>query len=57
LILEEVLSGVRAAGMAPLSEVEAMVLQTEGTAGVVKKASGTDDTALQGLRGIPLAAH
>lgn len=48
---EEVQAAVRQAGLASLSQVEAVVLETDGTMSVIARANGCDASALEGLQG------
>lgn len=45
----EIRQAVRSAGMASLDEVEAVVLETDGTFAIVKRADGASPSALAGL--------
>ena len=47
----EVCSAVRSSGSASLSEVHAVVLETDGSLSVIKIEGQTDDSALEGVRG------
>lgn len=47
---DEVESAIRAAGIASLDEVEAVVLETDGTASVVKRGEVTGRSSLEGVR-------
>lgn len=49
---EEILAAVRGKGMAQLSSVEAVVLETDGSLSVVKAASGGEADSLRDVRGL-----
>lgn len=49
----EVLSAARASGAARLSEMEAVVLETDGTITAVRKDASGPDSTLRGVRGAP----
>jgi uncharacterized membrane protein YcaP (DUF421 family) len=49
---DEVYAAIRSAGVAGVHEVDALILETNGTFSVVRSAS-TGDTALQPVRGYP----
>ncbi|WP_223111489.1 DUF421 domain-containing protein [Billgrantia pellis] len=46
---DEVRAAIRASGVSALSEVEAVVLETDGSFSVVKRASGSDGSSLEGV--------
>ncbi|HSK11500.1 MAG TPA: YetF domain-containing protein [Vicinamibacterales bacterium] len=51
---DEVLSAVRSSGIAQLDDIEAVVLETDGSMSVVQRASGPESrSSLAGVRGVP----
>lgn len=50
---EEVKAAIRQAGLASLAQVEAVVLETDGTMSVIARANGHDASALEGMQGKP----
>ncbi|WP_104203770.1 DUF421 domain-containing protein [Billgrantia saliphila] len=47
---DEVRAAIRASGVSALSEVEAVVLETDGSFSVVKNAAGNEGTSLEGVK-------
>lgn len=50
---EEIRAAVRAAGLASLEEVEAAVLETDGSFSIVQKGTGQGMSSYAGVRGLP----
>jgi len=51
---EEILAAVRAAGLASLEDVEAAVLETDGSFSIVRKGAGQSMSSYAGVRGLPI---
>lgn len=49
---EEIRAAVRAAGLASLEEVEAVVLETDGSFSVIRKDEGSNRSSLVGVQGL-----
>lgn len=49
----EIRAAVRAAGLASLEDVEAAVLETDGSFSIVRKGSGQSKSSYAGVRGLP----
>lgn len=50
---EEIRAAVRAAGLASLEDVEAAVLETDGSFSIVRKGAGQSESSYAGVRGLP----
>ncbi|MBX3449123.1 MAG: DUF421 domain-containing protein [Planctomycetaceae bacterium] len=50
---EEILAAVRAAGLASLEDVEAAVLETDGSFSIVRKGTGQSMSSYAGVQGLP----
>lgn len=48
---DEVLSAIRSSGLADVNDVEAVVLETDGSLSVVKQQAESDHSSLKGVRG------
>ena len=49
LTVEEVAASMRAAGVGGISEVAAVVLETDGSLSVVRRGAGASESTLEGL--------